>query len=86
LITEVNATPIRARRDEGALAWHGKRDVRAENVPEPTIEESTGTVVLMITTSICDSDLHLYEVLDPFMVDRDILGHEPMGIVEEVGT
>jgi threonine dehydrogenase-like Zn-dependent dehydrogenase len=54
-------------------------------VPDPTIQESTDAVVRMTTTAICGSDLHLYEVLTPFMEEGDVLGHEPMGIVEEVG-
>jgi threonine dehydrogenase-like Zn-dependent dehydrogenase len=68
-----------------ALTWHGKRDVRVDNVPDPTIQESTDAVVRVTTTAICGSDLHLYEVLTPFMEEGDVLGHEPMGIVEEVG-
>jgi len=68
-----------------ALTWHGKRDVRVDNVPDPTIQESTDAVVRLTTTAICGSDLHLYEVLTPFMEEGDVLGHEPMGIVEEVG-
>src|SRR3712207_6276364 len=68
-----------------ALAWHGKRDVRVDNVPDPRIHEPTDAVIRITTTAICGSDLHLYEVLSPFMEEGDILGHEPMGIVEEVG-
>ena len=68
-----------------ALTWHGKRDVQVDNVPDPTILEPTDAIVRMTTTAICGSDLHLYEVLDPFMNEGDIIGHEPMGIVEEVG-
>ena len=68
-----------------ALTWHGKRDVRVDNVPDPTIQETTDAVVRMTTTAICGSDLHLYEVLTPFLEEGDVLGHEPMGIVEEVG-
>ena len=69
-----------------ALTWHGKRDVRVDNVPDPTIQEPTDAIVRMTTTAICGSDLHLYEVLGPFMNEGDIIGHEPMGIVEEVGS
>jgi threonine dehydrogenase-like Zn-dependent dehydrogenase len=68
-----------------ALVWHGKRDVRVDNVPDPTIKEGTDAIVRMTTTAICGSDLHLYEVLGAFLEPGDILGHEPMGIVEEVG-
>jgi threonine dehydrogenase-like Zn-dependent dehydrogenase len=69
-----------------AVTWHGRRDVRVDTVPDPTIEEPTDAVVRVTTTAICGSDLHLYEVLTPFMGEGDILGHEPMGIVEEVGS
>ena len=68
-----------------AVTWHGKRDVRVDNVPDPKIEEPTDAIVKITTTNICGSDLHLYEVLGAFMGEGDILGHEPMGIVEEVG-
>jgi threonine dehydrogenase-like Zn-dependent dehydrogenase len=68
-----------------ALVWHGKRDVRVDNVPDPTIREPTDAIVRITSTAICGSDLHLYEVLEPFMEEGDILGHEPIGVVEEVG-
>jgi threonine dehydrogenase-like Zn-dependent dehydrogenase len=68
-----------------AVAWHGKRDVRVDEVPDPTIEQPTDAIVRITTTAICGSDLHLYEVMGMFMDEGDILGHEPMGIVEEVG-
>src|SRR4051812_45405453 len=69
-----------------AVAWHGKRDVRVDTVPDPRIENPTDAIVRITTTAICGSDLHLYEVLGPFMSEGDILGHEPIGIVEEGGT
>jgi threonine dehydrogenase-like Zn-dependent dehydrogenase len=69
-----------------ALVWHGKRDVRVDSVPDPTIQEPTDVIVRMTSTGLCGSDLHLYEVLGPFLDEGDILGHEPMGIVEEVGS
>jgi threonine dehydrogenase-like Zn-dependent dehydrogenase len=68
-----------------ALTWHGKRDVRVDEVPDPVIEKATDAIVRITTTNICGSDLHLYEVLGAYMNEGDILGHEPMGIVEEVG-
>jgi threonine dehydrogenase-like Zn-dependent dehydrogenase len=68
-----------------AVAWHGKRDVRVDTVPDPRIEEPTDAIVRITSTAICGSDLHLYEVLGPFLDEGDILGHEPMGVVEEVG-
>jgi threonine dehydrogenase-like Zn-dependent dehydrogenase len=69
-----------------AVRWHGKRDVSVDEVPDPTIEEPTDALVRITTTNICGSDLHLYETLGPFMNDGDILGHEPMGVIEEVGS
>ena len=69
-----------------ALTWHGKRDVRVDEVPDPRIEQPTDAVVKVTSTAICGSDLHLYEVLGPFLNPGDILRHEPMGIVEEVGS
>ncbi len=69
-----------------ALTWHGRRDVRVETVPDPKIEQPTDAVIRVTTTAICGSDLHLYEVLGPFLGQGDVLGHEPMGIVEEVGS
>jgi threonine dehydrogenase-like Zn-dependent dehydrogenase len=69
-----------------AVAWHGKRDVRVDTVPDPTIEQPTDAIVRITSTGICGSDLHLYEVLGAFMTEGDILGHEPMGVVEEVGS
>src|SRR3954447_24121629 len=69
-----------------AVAWHGKRDVRVDTVADPTIENPTDAIVRITTTAICGSDLHLYQGLRPFMGDRHILGQEPIGIVEEVGS
>lgn len=69
-----------------AVTWQGKRDVRVENVPDPKIQEPTDAIIRITSTGLCGSDLHLYEVLTPFMTPGDILGHEPMGIVEEVGA
>jgi len=68
-----------------AVTWQGKKDVRVEEVPDPRIQEPTDAIVRMTTTNICGSDLHLYEPLAAFMTPGDIIGHEPMGIVEEVG-
>ncbi|MET0558450.1 MAG: zinc-dependent alcohol dehydrogenase [Solirubrobacterales bacterium] len=69
-----------------AVTWQGKRDVRVEDVPDPTIEQPTDAIIRVTSSGICGSDLHLYEVLAPFMEPGDVLGHEPMGIVEEVGS
>lgn len=68
-----------------ALTWNGAYDVRMENVPDPTIVDP-GDILLRITaTAICGSDLHLYRGKVPGMKDGDILGHEFMGVVEDVG-
>ncbi len=69
-----------------ALTWHGKRDVRIDEVPDPRIEVPTDAIIKVTSTAICGSDLHLYELFGPFIDEGDILGHEPMGIVEEVGS
>ena len=69
-----------------AVTWQGKRNVSVEEVPDPVLQEPTDAIIKVTTTNICGSDLHLYEVLGPFMAKGDVLGHEPMGIVEEVGS
>lgn len=68
-----------------ALTWHGRRDVRVDTVPDPQLKDPTDVIVRITSTGICGSDLHLYEVLGPFLDAGDILGHEPMGVVQEVG-
>jgi len=69
-----------------AVTYHGTHDVRVDNVPDPVIEHPTDAIIKVTSSGICGSDLHLYEVLGPYMDEGDILGHEPMGIVEEVGA
>ena len=69
-----------------ALTWHGKRDVRVDTVPDPAIEHPTDAIIRVTSTGLCGSDLHLYEVLGPFLHEGDVLGHEPMGVVEAVGA
>jgi threonine dehydrogenase-like Zn-dependent dehydrogenase len=69
-----------------AVTWHGKRDVRVDTVPDPAIQQPTDAIIRITSSGICGSDLHLYEVMGPFMGEGDILGHEPMGVVEEVGS
>jgi len=69
-----------------AVVWHGREDVRVDNVPDPIIQETTDAIVRITSTAICGSDLHLYSKLFPIMREGDIIGHEPMGIVEEVGS
>ena len=69
-----------------AVAWHGNHDVRVDTVPDPTIEHPTDAIIRVTSSGICGSDLHLYEVLGPYIDEGDILAHEPMGIVEETGA
>ncbi len=69
-----------------AVTWHGRRDVRVDTVDDPRIEEPTDAIIEVTSTNICGSDLHLYEVLGAFMSTGDILGHEAMGVVREVGS
>lgn len=68
-----------------ALVWHGKEDIRYDNVPDPTIEHPRDAIIRVTTTCICGSDLHLYGGFMPGMESGDIVGHEPMGEVVEVG-
>src|ERR1700760_2332704 len=69
-----------------ALTYHGTEDVRVDEVPDPSIQHPTDAIVRITSTAICGSALHLYKVLGMFIDEGDILGHEPMGIVEEVGA
>lgn len=69
-----------------AVTWHGRGDVRVDTVPDPTIKEPTDVIVEITSSGICGSDLHLIEVMAPFMERGDVMGHEPMGIVREVGS
>lgn len=69
-----------------ALVWHGKGDIRCDTVPDPTIEDPRDMIVKITATGICGSDLHLLDGYMPAMEEGDILGHEPMGIVQEVGS
>ena len=68
-----------------ALTWQGRRSVSVETVPDPVIQEPNDAVIRVTSAAICGSDLHLYEVLGPYLKQGDVLGHETMGIVEEVG-
>jgi threonine dehydrogenase-like Zn-dependent dehydrogenase len=69
-----------------AVTWQGRRKVSVDTVPDPILEQPTDAIIRITSTNICGSDLHLYEVLGAFMDPGDIIGHEPMGIVEEVGS
>lgn len=68
-----------------ALTWQGNEHVGVTDVPDPVIQEPNDIIIRVTSTAICGSDLHLYGVLGPFLKPGDVLGHEPMGIVEEVG-
>ena len=69
-----------------ATVWHGKKDVRVDNVPDPQILNPRDAIVKISSTAICGSDLHLYNGFVPGMEKGDILGHEFMGEVVEVGS
>lgn len=69
-----------------ALTWQGIEKVAVEEVPDPIIQAPTDAIIRVTSTAICGSDLHLYRVLAPYLTPGDILGHEAMGIVEEVGS
>jgi threonine dehydrogenase-like Zn-dependent dehydrogenase len=68
-----------------AVTWQGRRKISVETIPDPVIEAPSDAIIRVTSTGLCGSDLHLYEVLGPYMSAGDVLGHEPMGIVEEVG-
>jgi threonine dehydrogenase-like Zn-dependent dehydrogenase len=69
-----------------ALCWHGHGDVRVDTVPDPKIQAPTDVIVKITASGICGSDLHLLDGFMPTMKSGDVLGHEPMGIVAEVGS
>jgi threonine dehydrogenase-like Zn-dependent dehydrogenase len=68
-----------------ALCWHGKSDIRYETVPDPTIKDGRDIIIKVTSCAICGSDLHIYDGVIPEMESGDILGHETMGEVVEVG-
>ena len=69
-----------------ALTWHGKHDVRVDTVDDPEILNPRDAIIKITSTAICGSDLHLYDGYIPTMKSGDILGHEFMGEVVEVGS
>jgi len=69
-----------------ALTWQGREKVSVETVPDPLIHQPTDAIVRITSTGLCGSDLHLYSTLGMYLSPGDILGHEPMGIVEEIGS
>ena len=69
-----------------ALTWHGKHDMRCESVPDPQIEHPRDAIIKVTACAICGSDLHIYDGIIPSMKHGDVLGHETMGEVVEVGS
>lgn len=69
-----------------ALCYHGKHDIRCDTVADPIIEHPRDAIVRMTSCAICGSDLHLYDGFIPGMKNGDIMGHEFMGEVVEVGA
>ncbi|NLE98981.1 MAG: alcohol dehydrogenase catalytic domain-containing protein [Propionibacterium sp.] len=69
-----------------AVTWQGKRRMSVESVPDPELQRATDAIIEVTSTAICGSDLHLYEVLGPFMDKGDVVGHEAMGRVVEAGA
>jgi threonine dehydrogenase-like Zn-dependent dehydrogenase len=69
-----------------AVVWHGNEDVRVDDVPDPRLEAPTDAIVRITSTAICGSDLHLYAKLGFAMKEGDIIGREPIGVVEQVGA
>jgi threonine dehydrogenase-like Zn-dependent dehydrogenase len=68
-----------------ALTWHGKSDIRCESVPDPKIQDGRDAIIKVTACAICGSDLHLFDGIMPTMEKGDVLGHETMGVVVEVG-
>jgi threonine dehydrogenase-like Zn-dependent dehydrogenase len=68
-----------------AVTWQGSQNMQVVEVPDPTIVDPTDAIIKVTSTGLCGSDLHLYEPLSPFMTKGDVVGHEPMGVVQEVG-
>ena len=69
-----------------ALTWHGKVDIRCESVPDPRIEDGRDAIIKVTACAICGSVLHIFDGLIPSMEKGDVLGHETMGEVVEVGA
>ena len=69
-----------------AITWHGKSDLRCESVPDPTIEHPNDAIIKVTACAICGSDLHIFNGIMPGMEAGDVLGHETMGEVVEVGA
>src|ERR1700735_5380669 len=79
-------TPHRTESRMRALTWQGNLDVRVTDVADPRIQDPNDAIIAVTSTAICGSDLHLYGVLGPYLSPGDVLGHEAMGVVQEVGA
>src|SRR5947209_261439 len=69
-----------------ALAWHGKGDIRCDSVPDPRIQHPKDAIIKVTACAICGSDLHIFDGVIPQMKQGDVIGHETMGEVVEVGA
>src|SRR5204863_1506888 len=79
-------SPLQEHGRMKALCWHGRNDIRCDSVPDPRIEQPRDAIVKVTSTAICGSDLHLFDGFMPGMKSGDVLGHEFMGEVVEVGS
>src|SRR5690606_26898471 len=77
--------PFLLEADMRALCWHGKHDIRYDTIPDPVIEHPRDAIVKITACAICGSDLHLFDGFMPGMKHGDVMGHEFMGTVVEVG-
>src|SRR5688500_4644072 len=68
-----------------AVCWHGTSDLRVDSVPDPQVVDAGDVCIRVTSTAICGSVLHRYDGFMPTMQEGDVIGHEPMGVVEEVG-
>src|SRR5512137_2578453 len=84
-VPRCSPSDTRGGRFMRALAWHGKEDIRCESVPDPRIEHPRDAIIRVTSCAICGSDLHLYDNMMPGMKSGDVMGHETMGEVMEVG-
>lgn len=71
---------------DASATWHGKNDIRCDTVPDPKIEHGRDAIIKVTACAICGSDLHLFDGVMPTMEKGDVLGHETMGEVVEVGS
>src|SRR4030088_1834582 len=85
-VVRLSLPALRENRAMKALAWHGKGDIRCDTVPDPKIEDGRDAIIKVTACAICGSDLHIFDGIIPSMQSGDVLGHETMGEVVEVGS